>query len=73
MRREFIKYVNRHVQKGVYNTRQIQDTMSTACGLYCVYVIHEISGGTKIKDILRRFGTNTRPNDFDQTEVLYIC
>ena len=63
MRREFITFVNRHVRKGVYNNRQIQATTSTACGLYCVYVIHELSGGKNIRAILRRFGANTRRND----------
>jgi hypothetical protein len=54
MRREFIKFVNRPVKKGDYNTRQIQDTMSTACDQYCVDVIHELSGGEIIKDILKK-------------------
>jgi len=61
--REFNKFVHRHVRRGTYNARQIQDVLSTACGLYCVYVIHELSEGKHIMDVLRRFGANTRQND----------
>jgi hypothetical protein len=61
--REFSKFVHRHVRRGTYNARQLQDVRSTACGLYCVYVIHELSGGKHIMDVLGRFGTNTRQND----------
>jgi len=50
-------------KKVLYNTTQIQDLKSEACGWYCVYYIIMRSKGKSFYDILHQFNTDTKHND----------
>jgi hypothetical protein len=46
-----------------YNTKQIQDRDSTACGYFCITIIEWNTRGGNINDFLKCFSNNSKKND----------
>ena len=50
-------------KKILYNTSQIQDIKSSACGWYCYYFITMRSKGKSFYDIIQEFSIDPSKND----------
>lgn len=61
--KEFRAFLERNSRKWRYNSKTVQGLLATSCGHFCVYyLVHRLRGYT-MRQILARFGTDTRKND----------
>lgn len=61
--KEFIAFLKRHATSIRYQDNQIQDTLSTYCGHYCIYVLMNLARGQSYKNVLKTFGSDLKEND----------
>jgi hypothetical protein len=47
----------------VHNTKKLQSTKSTTCGMFCLYFLYYRIRGDKFSDLINRFGNNMMQND----------
>ena len=67
--------VDKRLKSYVYNTSQIQDINSTACGFYCIgFIIYMNSQKNKMegyKSFVNNFSSDTKENDKKLYAILY--
>jgi hypothetical protein len=67
--------VDKRFKSYVYNTSQIQDINSTACGFYCIgFIIYMNSQKNKMegyKSFVNLFSSDTKENDKKLYAILY--
>lgn len=56
--KEVERFLDSNGKKLLYNSSQIQNITSAACGWYCIDVIKEFAGGKNPYDILYKFKQN---------------
>ncbi len=56
-------FLKRKYTDSVYNTTQVQDLYSEACGYYCMYVAVMLIKGHSLVDIVHSFSEDAKKND----------
>ena len=56
-------FLNKHCVSWTFNSRHLQDVMSMACGLYCVYYLRMRCRGVARERLLRIFSDDYSNND----------
>ena len=67
MKNEFIDFLKSNCIKYIYNNIRVQDTVSSACGQFCLYFLIHMSYGWSMDDII-----DTLKNRSDYEVLQYV-
>ena len=59
----FKTYMDRHCLEWQYNGKQLQTPLTSTCGQYCVFFLHQRCRGVALQKIIDMFGSDTVKND----------
>uniref|UniRef100_A0A803K8S3 Ubiquitin-like protease family profile domain-containing protein n=1 Tax=Xenopus tropicalis TaxID=8364 RepID=A0A803K8S3_XENTR len=51
--KDFIQFLKRNSTRITYQNRQLQDTVSSYCGHYCIFMLHHIARGVSYKKCIK--------------------